>query len=256
MSFVFSFLESLGSTLGVGTGTLITFLLSAGAGIILIVNWEFFFRFVLAIGNWIVFQLSKIPIFANGTYLSMIRRYKSAIKDTRELQKEIEGQKLELLEDYRKNEIEYNKAISRASYLKSSGNEDEALFFAKKALKLQTENKQIEEVDIPNLESASKAADKKIARLHDEIYSLKHDRKAINRTRDTAKVLEKSNRTLIGDKTEADEQILENYREHINDLRIKAQGSEAILATLPTEKLKSLDDKILTQQAEEFLNSL
>lgn len=104
--------------------------------------------------------------------------------------------------------------------------------------------------------AASEAADRKIARLQEEIENLKDDRKSVNKTRKTSDILEKANRTLIGDNTEADEQILENYREYVNSKRIKAQGSEAVLANLPSEKTKSLDDKILSKEAEKFLTKL
>lgn len=251
-----TFFTSLLETLGIGIGTFLTFVFIAGIGLIVIINFDFFIALFRAISDWIVSQLAKIPLFANGVYSSMIRRTKNAIKDTRDLQSQLEGQKQELLSDHSKNEDEYKKATKRASYLKREGNMTEALVYAKRAVKLKEENKKIMEIDIPNLIAASNAASTKIASLQESVENLKHERKSVNKTRKTSIVLEKANRALMGDNTEADEQILEGYRDSVNSRRIKAQGTEAVLASLPREKVKSLDDKILSKDAERFLDTL
>lgn len=250
------FLNSLLESFGVGMGTALTFVCCAVMGLIVITNWGFFWNFFTAFGDWIIAQLSKSPILANGTYISMIRKLKAAIKETRDVQSEAEGQKQDLLAEHHKNKIEYARAIERAKYLKHEGNEYEALSYSKKALKLQKRNKTIEEEEIPNLEATATAADRKIARLTDEIEELKSDRKSTNKTRRTALFLERANRTLLGDGTEKDEQILEHFREHVNSMKIRAQGMDSILANSPEEKEKSLDDQILAREAEEFLNTL
>lgn len=116
------FFNSLLETLGVGIGTFFTFVLIAIIGLLVITHYEFFIALFRAFGDWVIAQLSKSSILANGTYLSMIRRNKATIKETRDLQKELEGQKQDLLYDYQQNEVKYRKAIDRASYLKSEGN--------------------------------------------------------------------------------------------------------------------------------------
>jgi len=256
VSFIHSFLDPLLNTLGIGIGTFFTFVFICLIGFIFIGNFEFFVNFFNAFVDWLLVQLSKSHILANGTYYSMRRKLKSAIKETRDLQAELEGQKQEMCITYQQNKDEYNKAKEKASFLKSDGNTAEALFYAKKALKLEQENEKIINVDIPDLEAAADAADRKIARLHEEIETLKHDRKSTDKIRRTTDVLEKANRTLIGDNTEVDEQILENYREHVNARRIKAQGREVVLSKAPNERAKALDDKILSKKAEDFLKHL
>ena len=250
------FINTILDTLGIGIGTFLTFVFVAIIGFIIIANYEFFLSLLRGLGDWIVVQLSRWPVFANGIYASMIKKAKLAKKEARDLQSELEGQRQELLNDYYKNQDEYKKCLERASYLKSQNRSDEALSYAKKAVRLQEENKKIMEIDVPNLDSAIKAAEHKITRLTEEIDRLKHDRKADNKTRKTLKVLEKSDYLLMGDNTETDEQILENYRDHLNSRRVKAQGREAILAKSPKEKLRTLDDEILLQEAQKFLETL
>ena len=250
------FFENMLSTLGIGIGTFMTYALIAVIGIIIIMNYEFFFSFLRAIGDWIVFQLSKIPLFANGIYLSMIKRTKASIKNARDLQAELEGKKQELCQILCNNEEEYSAAIKRARFLKSQQRLDEALSCIKKAKRLEKENIDIKENQIPSLECSIKAAEEKIAELTEEVDKLKHDRKSADKVRKTLKVLEKANTILIGDNTDSDAQILENYQDHLKSRRFKAQGTETILAKSPKAKQKALDDDILSLEAKEFLEKL